>query len=195
VHKGTTEWEELTQNFKVTFSFEVESPLVDASLQVIRSNIFMEDDHMGMIPQAVHVEASATVREMLACYNIIEADQDEEDPRNVQVPETEGERAVEGPELKTDVYVKPLRVCKVNIGMTKNPKFVNIGDYWNNETVEKITFSTRIPDLFPTTFSEMKGIVGELGEMNISLKPDAKPVRQRPYRLNLKAQGKSESKT
>jgi hypothetical protein len=41
-------------------------------------------------------------------------------------------------------------------------------------------------DLFPTMFSEMKGIVGELGEMKIPLKPDAKPVRQRPYRLNLK---------
>jgi hypothetical protein len=30
----------------------------------------------------------------------------------------------------------------------------------------------------------MKGIVGELGEMRIPLKPDAKPVKQRPYRLN-----------
>jgi hypothetical protein len=30
----------------------------------------------------------------------------------------------------------------------------------------------------------MKGIVGELGEMKIPLKPDAKPVKQRPYRMN-----------
>jgi len=30
----------------------------------------------------------------------------------------------------------------------------------------------------------MKGIVGELGEMNIPLKPEARSVRQRPYRLN-----------
>jgi hypothetical protein len=35
-------------------------------------------------------------------------------------------------------------------------------------------------------FSEMKGIVGELGEMKIPLKPYAKLVRQRPYRLNPK---------
>jgi hypothetical protein len=32
----------------------------------------------------------------------------------------------------------------------------------------------------------MKGIASELGEMNIPLKPDAKPIRQIPYRLNLK---------
>ena len=39
-------------------------------------------------------------------------------------------------------------------------------------------------DLFPTKFSEMTGILGDLGEMNIPLKPDAKLVQQRPYRLN-----------
>jgi len=39
-------------------------------------------------------------------------------------------------------------------------------------------------DLFPSKFTEMKGIAGELGEMMIPLKLDAKPVRQRPYRLN-----------
>ena len=30
----------------------------------------------------------------------------------------------------------------------------------------------------------MKEILVDLGEMKILLKPDAKPVRQRPYRLN-----------
>ena len=40
-------------------------------------------------------------------------------------------------------------------------------------------------DLFPTKFSEMKGILGDLGEMKILLKLDAKPVQQRPYHLNM----------
>jgi hypothetical protein len=30
----------------------------------------------------------------------------------------------------------------------------------------------------------MKGLVGELGEMNIPLNPEARPIRQTPYRLN-----------
>ena len=38
--------------------------------------------------------------------------------------------------------------------------------------------------MFPTNFSKMKGITGDLGEMKIPLKPYAKPVKQRPYRLN-----------
>jgi hypothetical protein len=30
----------------------------------------------------------------------------------------------------------------------------------------------------------MKGIAGELGEMKIPLRPEARPIRQRPYRMN-----------
>ena len=39
-------------------------------------------------------------------------------------------------------------------------------------------------DLFPKTFSEIKGIKGAMGEMKIELKPGSKPIRHRPYRLN-----------
>jgi hypothetical protein len=71
--------------------------------------------------------------------------------------------------------------------MKENPKFAHIGNYWNDEMVDKIAYLLReYQDLFPTTFSEMKGIVGELGEMKIPLKQGANPARQRPYRINLK---------
>jgi hypothetical protein len=39
-------------------------------------------------------------------------------------------------------------------------------------------------DLFPTTFTKMKGIERELGEMNIPFKPQTRPIRKRPYRPN-----------
>jgi hypothetical protein len=38
--------------------------------------------------------------------------------------------------------------------------------------------------MFPTTFTDMKSIERELGEMNIPLKPEARPVRKSPYMLN-----------
>ena len=37
----------------------------------------------------------------------------------------------------------------------------------------------------------MKGILGDIGVIKIPLKPDAKPVKQRPYRLNPKYKQKS----
>jgi hypothetical protein len=61
---------------------------------------------------------------------------------------------------------------KVNIGTKENPKFTNIGDYWNEEIVETIVdLLCKYHDLFSTTFSEMKGITREVREMNISLNP------------------------
>ena len=41
-------------------------------------------------------------------------------------------------------------------------------------------------DLFPTNFSNLKGIVGDLGAIKINMKPNAKSVKQRPYRMNPK---------
>jgi hypothetical protein len=127
-----------------------------------------------------------TVRQLLPCYHVTEEeDPTEDNPRDINIPEVEGEREVEGPKLESEYYAAPLKIKKVNIGTTENPKIASIGDYWDNQTVERITELLReYNDLFPTTFSEMKGLVGELGEMKIPLKPDARPIRQRPYRLN-----------
>jgi len=41
-------------------------------------------------------------------------------------------------------------------------------------------------DLFPTKITDLKGIVGDLGMMKNTLKPDMNLVKHRPYRLNLK---------
>ena len=38
--------------------------------------------------------------------------------------------------------------------------------------------------MFPTKFSELKGIIGDLGVMNIPLKPDVNPVKKITYSLN-----------
>ena len=79
----------------------------------------------------------------------------------------------------------PLKSWKVNIGSEENPKFANVGDYWDEETMAKITdLLHEFQDVFPTKFSEMKGILGDLREMKIPLKPDSELVWQRPYQLN-----------
>ena len=93
---------------------------------------------------------------------------------------------MEGLDLTTNSFLKPLKIKKVNIGSPENPKFVNIGDYWDDEIVRNIIdLLHEFQDLFHTKFLEMKGIIGDLGELKIPLKPDAKLVKQRSYRLNL----------
>ena len=62
-----------------------------------------------------------------------------------------------------------------------------MGYYWDGEIVNKVTgLLHEYQELFPTNFSYMKGIVGDLGVTKIPLKRYAKPIKQRPYRLYLK---------
>ena len=57
------------------------------------------------------------------------------------------------------------------------PRYVTIGDYWDEDTVSKITYLLHeYHDLFPTKFLDMKGILGYLGIMKIHLKPDVNLV-------------------
>ena len=66
--------------------------------------------------------------------------------------------------------------------MIKDPNFTNVGDYWDEETMAKITnLLHEFQDLFPMNFAEMKGVSGDLGEMRIPLNLDAKPVKQFLY--------------
>jgi hypothetical protein len=110
---------------------------------------------------------------------------DEEHPQNIHIIEVEGEIELEGPSLESEFFVVPIRVKKINIGTTDNPKMANIADYWDEQTMERITkLLHEYIDMFPTTFTKMKDIEGELGEMKIPLKPEAISVKQQPYRLN-----------
>jgi hypothetical protein len=86
---------------------------------------------------------------------------------------------VEGLPSKSEVISLPIKIKKVNIGTIEQPKMANIGDYWDEQTLESITkLFHEYNDLFPTTFTEMKGIARELGEMKIPLKTEARPIKK-----------------
>jgi hypothetical protein len=42
---------------------------------------------------------------------------------------------VEVPSLKSEEFVAPIKVNKVNIGMIDNHKMESIGDYWDEQTL------------------------------------------------------------
>ena len=95
-------------------------------------------------------------------------------PLDINIHESEGMHAMEGFGISSDQFLSPLKIEKVNIGSLDNPKFTNIGDYWDEETVGKIIdLLHEFQDMFSTIFSEMKGIVGDLGEIKIPMNPKA----------------------
>ena len=92
-------------------------------------------------------------------YNVI-SETDDDDPRDINIPEYECTRTMEGSGVSSDQFLNPLKIKKVNIGSLENPKFANIEDYYDDETIEKITnLLLKFQDLFPIKFSKMKGIV------------------------------------
>jgi hypothetical protein len=119
-----------------------------------------------------------TIKELLSFYHVKEEAPDEDDSHNIQITEIKGEREVEGPSLESEVFSALIKVKKFNIGTIDNPKMESIGDYWDEQIVERIIkLLCEYNDLFTMKFIEMKGIVGELGDMKIPLKLEGRPFR------------------
>ena len=74
-----------------------------------------------------------------------------------------------------------MKTKKVNIGTEAKLKFAKIGDYWDETTVDKVVeLLHEYQYLSLLSFWILKSIIGNLGVMKITLKPDAKPVKQCP---------------
>jgi hypothetical protein len=179
----TSEWEGMIQNFTTTFLFESKFPLVDQALHMVRQKVFKEAS--GLPLEQEEDEWIAPLQKLHTCYNI-NADEDD-DPRKVNIIETEGQRDVEGLGIELPFIGQSIKIKKVNIKTEETPNLTNFGDYWDAATTDKIIeLLHEYQDLFLTKFTNMKGIKGPLGEMRIPLKLDVNLVKQRPYRLNRK---------
>ena len=99
---------------------------------------------------------------------------DLEELRNLPIKETKGSREIQNiiPSQIDGSYNYPLKLRKVNIVTTEQTKIAMVGDYWDEKTSQEIHILLRdYEDLFPKTFSELKGIKGAMGEIKIELKP------------------------
>lgn len=134
LRRGTESWSLLTKGFQLTFGFEFEYPEIEDALGVIRMKL-VDDCPLPIINQLDWV---AQMENVMECYNFT-IDEEEEDPRNVNIPESEGSHDVQGPTLEIPTIKKKVKIKKVNIGTKANHKFASIGDYWDDGTVGHIT--------------------------------------------------------
>lgn len=187
LHHGTMEWYILRDGFMNTLSFEDKFKNIDEALQEVKApiSIILQDPL-----ELIQSDWSTQLLHALKCYNLTTKEEDG-DPRNINIPKAKGHHKVEGPQIENLDITTPLKTKQVNIGTEVEPKFANIGDYWDDAIVDRITdFLCEYQDLFPTKNLDLKGIIGNLGVMKITLKLDVKPVKQRPYRLNPKQKEK-----
>ena len=155
----------------LTFSINEDFPALDAAIRLIHTKVFDDKEIVEYQPDWKEQEANA-----VECYNLT-IDEDD-DPRNINIPESEGHCEVHGPAVESPEVTRPLKTRKVNIGLEEMPKYATIGYYWDEEMVRKVTeLLHEYQDLFPMNFSEMKGILGDIVVIKIPLKDDAKPVK------------------
>lgn len=180
---GTCEWDILYKRFIMMFSFKDGFDCIDEALKEVKVVIFrILQDPLDLI----QLYWTTQLSHALECYNVT-VEEEDEDPPKINIPKTKGHHEVEGLQIKNPDITVPLKNKQVNIGTEAEPKFVKIGDYWDDATVDKVTELLReYEDLFPTNFTQLKGIIRDLGIMKITLKPNVKAVKKRPYRLNLK---------
>jgi hypothetical protein len=173
----------MTQNFITMFLFEIWYPTIDQALQTMRKKVFEEAPNLPFTQEGD--EWIVPLQQLQDFYNI-NVDEDD-DRRYVNIAKTEGHRDIEGSGIEIPFVGQPIKIKKVNVGTEQTPKLANVGDYWDDDTINKITeLLHEYQDLFPTKFIDMKGIKGPMGEMKIPLRPDARPIKKRPYRINPK---------
>ena len=141
----------------LTFSINEVCPALDVAIRLIHTKVFDDQEVVEYRPDWKEQEAH-----VVECYNL--AIDKDDDPRNINIPESEGHFKVHGPTLEAPEVTQPLKTWTVNIGSEEQPKYATIGDYWDEEMVSKVTqLLHEYQDLFPMKFSKMKGILGDIG--------------------------------
>ena len=92
------------------------------------------------------------------CYNL--AIDKDADPRNIDIPESEGHCDVHRSTVGAPEVTQPLKTWTVNIGSEDQTKCTTSGDYWDADTIRKATqLLHEYRDLCLIKFLEIKGII------------------------------------
>ena len=143
-------WEELTVSFAHKFDFVDVNTKVNNVLQIIW-DVFLK---FFLVAYPGDPHAHCLMQSMMECYNLSGESKDDDELCNINIQETEGSQDVTALVVPIDPMTQPLKIKKVNIGTEENPKFSNIEDYWDEETMVNITdLLHEFQDLFQTKFS------------------------------------------
>lgn len=87
---GITDWNDMKENFILTFSFEDGFQCIDDALQEIRVTFFQTPSEPM---NCVQPDWNAQLQHTLECYNTI-AEEGKEDPCNINILESKGKHEV-----------------------------------------------------------------------------------------------------
>jgi hypothetical protein len=144
-------WQTLEDHFFNDFSFKSKYLDLEVVLQRIKEFIFIDNSNQKsyLVVCAKNIQELQTnihlklEKRPIECYKIendLETPYDLEELRNLSIKETKGNREIQNilPSQTDASYNHPLKLRKVNIGTTEQPKIVMVGDYWDEKTSQEI---------------------------------------------------------
>ena len=88
------------------------------------------------LPISIQTDWIVQIENTKECYNF--SIEEDDDPRNINIPESEGSRVVAGQTLDCLEITEKLKIKKVNIGIEEMPKIASIGNYWDDKTIGQV---------------------------------------------------------
>ena len=86
LRRENTTWEEFSICLSHTFSFVIVDPVIHSLLQHIHDVVFK----VFLVTYPVDRHEAPMMQLMMECYNVTGGTDDGDDPRNINIPETEG---------------------------------------------------------------------------------------------------------
>ena len=109
LRQDTVSWDCLVHSFMHTFSTNDVCPALDATIRIIHTKVFDDQEVVEHRPDWTAQEAH-----VVECYNF--AIYEDEDLCNIAIPESEGCCDVHGPVVEAPEVTQPLKMRTVNIG-------------------------------------------------------------------------------
>lgn len=76
----------------------------------------------------IQPEWATQLSHVLECYKLT-TDEEDEDPRKINISKIEGHCEVKGLQIENPNIISLLKTKQVNIGTVAEPKFTKVGDY------------------------------------------------------------------
>ena len=100
------------------------NPMIHSALHHIR-NVVLE-----IVPVKLPIGSQGTpvTQLMIECYCVTGEPNDEDDPRDIHIIESEASQDIVAPKIAVEKVQQPLKIRKINIWTTEDPQFSNVGD-------------------------------------------------------------------
>ena len=108
IRHGTVSWDTLVDSFVLTFSINEVFPALDAATRLVHTKVFDDQEIAEYQSDWKSQEANA-----LECYNL--AIDEDDNPCNINIPESEGNCEVCGQVVEAPEVTQPLKTRTVNI--------------------------------------------------------------------------------